>query len=104
MNEKESPLLVGWKQIAAYLHCAESTARRQASEKGLPVFRVGGSVRALPADIDRWLAAQPRSESAVREGEEPRALILDGDDLPTALSSLGGKAAKYRYALIPLGV
>jgi PAS domain S-box-containing protein len=104
MNEKESPLLVGWKQIAAYLHCAESTARRQAAEKGLPVFRVGGSVRALPADIDRWLAAQPRSESATREGEEPRALILEGDDLPTALSSLGGKAAKYRYALIPLGV
>ena len=104
MNEKESPLLVGWKQIAAYLHCAESTARRQASEKGLPVFRVGGSVRALPADIDRWLAAQPRSESAPGEGEEPRALILEGDDLPTALSSLGGKAAKYRYALIPLGV
>lgn len=104
MNEKESPLLVGWKQIAAYLHCAESTARRQAAEKGLPVFRVGGSVRALPADIDRWLAAQPRSESAVREGEEPRALIVEGDDLPTALSSLGGKAAKYRYALIPLGV
>jgi PAS domain S-box-containing protein len=104
MNEKESPLLVGWKQIAAYLRCAESTARRQASEKGLPVFRVGGSVRALPADIDRWLAAQPRSESTPREGEEPRALILEGDDLPTALSSLGGKAAKYRYALIPLGV
>jgi PAS domain S-box-containing protein/excisionase family DNA binding protein len=104
MNERESPLLVGWKQIAAYLHCAESTARRQAREKGLPVFRVGGSVRAHAADIDRWLEAQPRTEAAAGEGEEPRALILEGDDLPTALSSLGGRAARYRYALIPLGV
>ena len=104
MNEKESSLLVGWKQIAAYLHCAQSTARRQAREKGLPVFRVGGSVRALAADIDRWLEAQPRAEAAAGEGEEPRALILEGDDLPTALSSLGGRAAKLRYALIPLGV
>ena len=104
MTENNSNLLVGWKQIAAYLRCASSTARRQARDKGLPVFRVGGSVRAHVADIDRWLEAQPRPESAPGAGAAPQALIVGGDELPTAVSNLGGRAAGQRYAVFPLGV
>jgi PAS domain S-box-containing protein len=104
MTENNSNLLIGWKQIAAYLRCASSTARRQARGKGLPVFRVGGSVRAHPADIDRWLEAQPRPESTPGAGAAPQALIVGGDELPTAVSNLGGRAAGHRYAVFPLGV
>lgn len=104
MTENNSNLLIGWKQIAAYLRCASSTARRQARDKGLPVFRVGGSVRAHVADIDRWLEAQPRPESTPGAGAAPQALIVGGDELPTAVSNLGGRAAGHRYAVFPLGV
>ena len=57
MDEKGTQVLIGWKQIAAYLRCAVSTARRQARGKGLPVFRVGGSVRANVEDHRDILAA-----------------------------------------------
>ncbi|UCH79038.1 MAG: PAS domain S-box protein, partial [Candidatus Coatesbacteria bacterium] len=104
MAENDSSLLIGWKQIAAYLRCAQSTARRQAREKGLPVFRVGGSVRARPADIDRWLAAQPRGDSAPGAEGASQALIVGSEELPSAVSNLGGRAEGHRYAVIPLGV
>lgn len=51
----DSPLiLIGWNAIARYLRCSLSSARRREQE-GLPVFRVGGSVRAYGNEIDEWI-------------------------------------------------
>lgn len=104
MEEKEPQVLIGWKQIAAYLRCAVSTARRQARNKGLPVFRIGGSVRANVSDIKRWLEAQPRPESIEREPADIQTLIVGSEELPAALSNLSSRTRSDRYAVIPLGV
>ncbi len=50
--------LSSWKEIASYLKCDESTARRWERKNGLPVHRVGskgGSVYAYPQEIDAWV-------------------------------------------------
>lgn len=51
--------LKGWKRIAAYFERDESTVRRWASEKGLPVHRVSGKSRgavyAYDLELDAWL-------------------------------------------------
>ncbi|HET9282332.1 MAG TPA: helix-turn-helix domain-containing protein [Candidatus Angelobacter sp.] len=50
--------LSSWKEIAAYLKCDESTARRWERKNGLPVHRVGskgGSVYAYPQEIEAWV-------------------------------------------------
>jgi hypothetical protein len=51
--------LSSWKEIAAYLHCDESTARRWERKARLPVYRVGGtrgsSVYAYTGEIEAWL-------------------------------------------------
>ena len=72
-------MLSGWKQIAAYLNREERTAMRWANERGLPVHRAPGrgrgSVYAIPAEIDAWLAAarQRRPETAAVAGpSEPQ--------------------------------
>jgi PAS domain S-box-containing protein len=67
MPAANDKVLIGWKEIAAYLGCSRSTAARRV-EEGLPVSRVGGSVRAFAADIDRWL----EGERAVKAGAEPK--------------------------------
>jgi PAS domain S-box-containing protein len=80
-------VLIGWKEIAAYLDCSRSTAVRRL-EDGLPVFRVGGSVRAFAVDIDRWLerapsgdmtevAARKRAAEVLRDSEEKYRLIIE---------------------------
>src|SRR5262245_11450157 len=52
-------LLTGWKQISRYFGKDESTAKRWAASKGLPVHRVPGQKRAAvyaySADLDLWL-------------------------------------------------
>lgn len=50
--------LRGWKSIAAYLSVTESTAIRWSKRPGFPVVRSsdGGSVYAMTADLDLWLA------------------------------------------------
>ena len=52
--------LNSWKEIAAYLKCDESTARRWERRNKLPIHRVGkgGSVYAYGHEIDGWLKNQ----------------------------------------------
>jgi hypothetical protein len=55
-------LLTGWKQIAFYFGKDESTAKRWAVQRGLPVRRVPGqkraSVYAYTAELATWLRQQ----------------------------------------------
>jgi hypothetical protein len=56
--------LSSWKEIAAYLKCDESTARRWERESGLPIHRIGnkgGSVYGYVEEIERWLGQSPPS-------------------------------------------
>ena len=55
MNNTGS-VLVGWKEIAAYLGCSRRVAKRKARRYRLPVsVDEDGRARALKEDIDRWL-------------------------------------------------
>lgn len=66
-------LLTGWKQIAAYFGKDESTAKRWAAQRGMPVHRVPGqkraSVYAYSAELEAWLRrlggmpAEPAAEA-----------------------------------------
>src|SRR6478672_4695033 len=61
-------LLTGWKQIALYFGKDESTTKRWAAQRGLPIQRVPGqkraSVYAWSAELEAWLR---------REGDIPAA-------------------------------
>ena len=47
-------VLVGWKEIAGELRVSRTTAWRWGQEKGLPVYRVGGQVRAIKREVKEW--------------------------------------------------
>lgn len=69
--------LNSWKEIANYLKCDESTARRWERGSGLPVHRVGASkgrsVFAYTQEIDAWLRGSKGSPEATEEStEEPK--------------------------------
>src|SRR6218665_3277670 len=55
-------LLTGWKQVAFYFGKDESTAKRWAAQRGLPIHRVPGqkraSVYAWSAELETWLRQQ----------------------------------------------
>ena len=68
--------LRGWKTIAAYLNVTESTAIRWSKRPGFPVVRSsdGGSVYALPSEIDAWLAgAGARLHASAEQTSPPPA-------------------------------
>jgi hypothetical protein len=66
--------LNSWKEIATYLKCDESTARRWERGSGLPVHRVGGSkgrsVYAYTEEVDAWLRGSRGSPEASEESLE----------------------------------
>jgi hypothetical protein len=49
-------LLYGWKEIARFVGCSVTTAKRY-HRKGLPLYRTekNGTVHGIPGDIVRWL-------------------------------------------------
>jgi hypothetical protein len=54
MPDNGSNILVGWKEIAAYLGVCERTAKSYEKD-GLPVYRRAGRlVRALKSELDKW--------------------------------------------------
>ena len=57
---KKENLLSSWKEIASYLDCDVRTCHRWEKEFGLPVHRLGDSVRsrvfAYREELDRWMA------------------------------------------------
>lgn len=72
MTRGDDGRLVGWKAIGAFVGRDERTARRWATERGLPVHRVpgGGSatVWANPDDLRAWMASGlPATDEAAVE-------------------------------------
>lgn len=69
-NEK-SNRCSSWKEIAAYLGCNVRTCQRWEKELGLPVFRIGESVRARvyaqKEDLESWLESQSKKANLQQE-------------------------------------
>jgi len=114
--------LNSWKEIATYLKCDESTARRWERGSGLPVHRVGGSkgrsVYAYTEEIDAWLRGSrgnpEASNESVEESKERKELAVKrgrsdtaGDDHEkgTAADQAALKfPLHWRYAIAGAGV
>jgi len=54
MPDNGSNILVGWKEIAAYLGVNLDTAQRYEAD-GLPVYRIKRRVRALRDEVESWV-------------------------------------------------
>jgi excisionase family DNA binding protein len=52
------PILMTVEQTAKYLNISRSATYRLINEQGLPVYRLGGSVRTRKEDIETWLQQQ----------------------------------------------
>src|SRR3954468_22203805 len=82
--------LRGWKQIGAYLHRDVRTVQRWERNEHLPVHRQLhiklGTVRAVPAELDEWLANRTSPLAGAQRSfhtRDPRAyeLYLKGRQL-----------------------
>lgn len=65
VNAVNSPVLMGWKDIARYLNMGVRTIQRYECELELPIRRTGGTKGAVIAtrtELDKWLAARPKRE------------------------------------------
>src|SRR5262245_25056260 len=88
--------LSSWKEIAAYLKCDESTARRWERRNGMPVHRVGnkgGAVYAYPQEIDAWVRGGGREESDTTAQATPQESPAPAADPFAATSNGGGGTA-----------
>jgi PAS domain S-box-containing protein len=103
MHNEHSKTLIGWKEIAAYLNCSPSSARRR-EEEGLPVFRVGGSVRAYAAEIDRWIRKEHNAHPASPSPAQFDGAIPEGLDLKEVISAFTVERGGRRFAVVPLGI
>jgi excisionase family DNA binding protein len=54
--------LLSVRNVAEKLSLSERTVRRLVDEHGLPVLRVGGSLRVDPAELEEWLNSRARAE------------------------------------------
>jgi hypothetical protein len=54
VDDKPMTMLIGWKAIAGWLGVAASTARKWERTLKLPVYRVGGQVRAKVEELESW--------------------------------------------------
>lgn len=91
--------LSSWKEIAAYLHCDESTARRWERKARLPVYRAGGSrgssVYAYTGEIDAWLRGK-ESQDVV----STYSGLSDRLPAPSTVKRKGGfKSNLWKYGL-----
>ncbi len=102
MQNKNARTLIGWKEIAFYLNCSLSSARRRERE-GLPVFRVGGSVRASTRDIDSWIrkGLRPNSADSADAGAEPYPEATS--DVQEVFSGFTVERNGRRFVVVSLG-
>ncbi len=71
----ESQILVGWREIAAYLRVSDDTAQRWNRRYSLPVCRsVGRRVRTSTALIDRWIEFMDQ-QARVSQAKSPEAAM-----------------------------
>ncbi len=59
----DSPLLKGWKDIAAFLGVHEDTAKVMYEQDGLPVTKIRGSFFAAKHIIIAWVIKHPNRKS-----------------------------------------
>jgi PAS domain S-box-containing protein len=97
MRDNPTRTLIGWKEIAAYLNCSLSSARRREHE-GLPIFRVGGSVRAFADEIDVWI----RKGRSPNKANRPAAGVQP--DVQEVISAFTVERDGRRFVVVPLGV
>jgi hypothetical protein len=92
--------LSSWKEIAGYLHCDESTARRWERRARLPVYRVGGtrgsSVYAYTGEIDAWLRG--------KESQDLESTYSGLSDSLTATDREPRKGARFKSSLWKYGL
>jgi hypothetical protein len=105
MNERQTGVLSGWKDIANYLGKAVRTVQRYEYELGLPVHRPAGKLRgsviAAKSDLDAWVATGPARECPVLLDSNPDPSVLLGE-LKTRLAEfkrLREETAESRQAL-----
>jgi excisionase family DNA binding protein len=64
------------QEVADYLHCHYTTARRLAQRREIPGFRLGGDWRFLKSEVDKWMAKggarRPSEEPAVKPRTKSR--------------------------------
>src|SRR5579872_3478171 len=84
---KQSDLLTGWRQIAAFLGQPVSVTQRWA-KSGMPVSREGRSVHASPEDLKRWLGRESAGE--------PVQIATEGADLSAELRRELSYVRKHR--------
>lgn len=80
--------LSSWKEIAAYLKCDESTARRWERKNGLPIHRVGskgGSVYAYPQEIEAWVRGRGLDGLEVHTLQEDTKLSVNQAEIERPL-------------------
>src|SRR6218665_590566 len=102
-------LLTGWKQVASYFGKDESTAKRWAAQRGLPIHRVPGekraSVYAWSAELETWLRqqgdipAEPASAVALPEPPAIPPAIPSSMPLPAA-----GRGARFAVAALAVAM
>jgi tetratricopeptide (TPR) repeat protein len=89
-------LLTGWKQIASYFGKDESTAKRWAAQRSLPIHRVPGqkraSVYAWSAELETWLRQQGDLPAA---SQTPGALHDLVGASPAITASQASENARY---------
>jgi PAS domain S-box-containing protein len=102
MTPRRADVLVGWKEIAAYLGCSVATAARRERD-GLPVFRSGGQVRAFPGDVDKWLKGLRAGEVNSIVKAESVEKVEEADDVSAVLATLLRGDSQERLAVIRLG-
>jgi len=97
-------LLTGWKQIAFYFGKDESTAKRWAAQRGLPVHRVPGqkraSVYAYSAELEAWLRRQGDIRSEAASAPDPQVVSA----VPPALPERPPRAGLVRIGAATLAV
>ncbi len=71
---------------------------------GLPVFRLGGSVRAFVSDIDRWLHTERIRRVEEKTELETAGVVVSAANLLGTVAALLRTNPARRYAVIPLGV
>lgn len=99
MSERNRKLLKGWREIAAYFGRDQSTVKRWAAHRGLPVYRAGTTskrgvpVHAFEAELETWLRAQglndDRNAASVQAADVPDGSLALPIGLPDVQTSTG---------------
>ncbi len=99
---KRSDILIGWKDIAAYMGCSVNTARRR-EKAGLPVFRTGGLVHAYPDDIDKWIKGQRSKSEKTKSVPDSIEAAENAEDVSAVLEKLLRGDTDERFAIVRMG-